>query len=529
MTDWLVQAFVATSLLAGVIFAVRGPVSRAFGARAAYALWALPALRMLMPPLPGWHALYIPVWRLGPDHTTVGLVSPDDAIRLAGTLPVVPAPPPVGDVSPLVHVAGLPWMTVLVLVWLGGAVVWFGWQMLRYHGFLRHALRSATLLTNECGVDVLLTDHVDGPVAAGVIHRRIFLPRDFMTRYAPRERRLALLHEGAHHDRNDILANLAALVMLALHWWNPIAHKAYRLFRADQELACDATVLAGVGNADRHAYGSAVLKSASARMPGVACALSHKDELKRRLQVMARKPIGSPRQWLGFGIAISAIGAGLVVTASGHANVPDEPVISSAEIAQIREEADAARREGLLAAAEARRDARLARDDARHEADDARREGLETAADAQRDARHAADDARREADEARREGMRMAADARREAAVARDEGLRDAARTRREAEVARQSATWATDRASVARGEAVRQIALVRRQMVSECAAKGRTVDPSSSWDRLALCGDSASDIAQRAIAQAWSGFGSAARGHPGASATMPDSDRHDD
>jgi len=95
--------------------------------------------------------------------------------------------------------------------------------------------------------------------------------------------------------------------------------------------------------------------------------------------------------------------------------------------------------------------------------------------------------------------------------------------------VARQSATWATDRASVAGGEAVRQIALVRRQMVSECAAKGRTVDPSSSWDRLALCGDSASDIAQRAIAEAWSGFGFAARGHPGASATMPDSDRHDD
>ena len=80
-----------------------------------------------------------------------------------------------------------------------------------------------------------------------------------MTRYTPSERRLALLHEGAHHDRRDILANLVALAVLALHWWNPLAHRAYRAFRADQELACEVTVLADVENGDRRAYGSAVL------------------------------------------------------------------------------------------------------------------------------------------------------------------------------------------------------------------------------------------------------------------------------
>jgi bla regulator protein BlaR1 len=468
MTDWLVNAFIATSLLASVVFVVRGPVLRAFGARAAYALWALPLLRMLMPPLPGWHVLYIPVWRLGPDHATVGLVSPDEAMRLAGATPIA-AGTPGSDVISAVHVSSVPWLPLVAVVWLAGATFWFGWQMLRYHGFLRHALRSATLLTSECGIDVLLTDHVDGPVAAGVIRRRIFLPHDFMTRYAPRERHLALLHEGAHHDRNDILANLVALVILALHWWNPIAHKAYRLFRADQELACDATVLVGVGNQDRYAYGSAVLKSASARMPGVACALSHKDELKRRIQIMARKPIGWPRHGLGLGIAIAAIGTGLVVTASGFANVPSDAGISSTEIAQIRRQAEMARREGLKAAV----------------------------------------DARREADIARREGWKASVQAHREASLARDEAARNSATVRRQMDVALQAEAWRADGA-IAREDAYRQLASTRQRMVSACAAKGRAVDPSGSWTTLALCGDDVHAIAQRAIAQARSGIATA-------------------
>ena len=71
-------------------------------------------------------------------------------------------------------VLGRPFL--LLAVWLGGELLWFGWQMLRYHGFLRHALRFSKLLTSECGIDVLITPQVDGPVASGVTTRRIFLP-----------------------------------------------------------------------------------------------------------------------------------------------------------------------------------------------------------------------------------------------------------------------------------------------------------------------------------------------------------------
>ena len=61
----------------------------------------------------------------------------------------------------------------------------------------------------------------------------------FARRFTPAEQRLALAHELAHHRRGDLFADLAALLVLALHWFNPIAHRAYRAFRVDQEQACD--------------------------------------------------------------------------------------------------------------------------------------------------------------------------------------------------------------------------------------------------------------------------------------------------
>ncbi len=474
MNAWAFETLVATSVLMALVLIVRNPVARAFGPRAAYALWALPALRVVMPNLPGWRLFYVPVIHLSGEHVAAGLIDPVSAARLAAEDAVAV---PLAPLAAPVHVETIHWQALLLAIWLGGALLWFGWQMLRYQGFLRHALRSSTLLTNECGIDVLVTPQVDGPVAAGVTTRRIFLPADFMTRYTPAERRLALLHEGAHHDRNDILANLVALVVLALHWWNPLAHRAYRAFRADQELACDATILADVGSEDRHAYGSAVLKSVSARMPGVACALSHKDEIKRRLRTMAAPRIGTRRGWAGAVVAVAAIGAGLVATASGHATAVDpDTYLSPTEIAEIRADAAEARREGERAAEEGRRGAE---------------EGRRLAADA-----------RREADESRREAMRERAMALREAARARAEAEIEASHARADALAAAREADTSQQVAYGGGDEGARHIAAVRRSMAARCAARGEPVSADLDWSRLALCGDTGASIAARVNAQ---------------------------
>ena len=50
--NWLAGNLLIASLLVAAVLLLRRPVARWFGARAAYALWLAPALRLVQPPVP---------------------------------------------------------------------------------------------------------------------------------------------------------------------------------------------------------------------------------------------------------------------------------------------------------------------------------------------------------------------------------------------------------------------------------------------------------------------------------------------
>ena len=52
MISWLLDTLLGVTLLMLLVLAVRRPVARFFGAGWAYALWLLPPMRLLLPPLP---------------------------------------------------------------------------------------------------------------------------------------------------------------------------------------------------------------------------------------------------------------------------------------------------------------------------------------------------------------------------------------------------------------------------------------------------------------------------------------------
>ena len=292
---WLGGAVTASFLLMLVVLVLRRPVTRLFGPGVAYALWLLPALRMMLPALPA-------SWL--PGETTM-VFDPPRMVAVTNVQSVVPA-----------DAGGADWLFPALVVWAAGAVVYFAWQLFAHHRFLRQSLAGSALVTRAAGIEVRQCPAVAGPMATGVLRRFILLPADFTARFAPEERRLALAHETAHHCRGDLVANFAGLAMLSLHWFNPLAHLAYRAFRDDQEAACDATVLNAETAERRHAYGSAILKSASCRVPGAACALGHAGAMKRRILIMIDGRRSRTLRIGGGLLAAVLVGGGLIATAS---------------------------------------------------------------------------------------------------------------------------------------------------------------------------------------------------------------------
>ena len=311
---WLIETLIASTGLMLLVLLLRNPVRRIFGAHAAYALWSLPVLRMILPP---FGALFPETAHVNAVTQASGALSEivRDRIVQEMTGPLVAAP----AIAPA-EAAQPAWPMLLVGVWLIGLVLFGIGQLIEYRRFRRFILSEATLQDEvEPGIFLLTSTRVKGPMAFGLQRRVIVFPADADQRFDEEERAMALAHELAHHVRGDLIANAVALVMLCLHWCNPIAWIAYRAFRNDQEIACDADVIDAVrGSHLGHAYGRALVKTASGREYAVACNLTTVDRLKRRLAMLSSKGLSARRRRIGLVMTGAVVLSGLALTASGE-------------------------------------------------------------------------------------------------------------------------------------------------------------------------------------------------------------------
>lgn len=493
MTGWIVETLLGTSLLLLIVLLVREPVARTFGPRIAYLLWLAPALRMVLPPVP---ESWLPS-AVAPVDDMVATMASAPAADVEATLMTVSTAPAAFAADPMVQsgylLPSVDWPMTLLVVWLAGALLFFGWHSLAYWRFTRKVMRDAVTLDQRQSVEIAESASVGAPIAFGFARKMVVLPHNFRARFDALEQRLAIDHELAHHHRGDVRVNFVALAVLALFWWNPLAHFAHAAFRLDQEAACDDTVLDGATPDERSAYALALFKAATGGIPLAACTMAAKNQLKLRLRRIVRSQQGSVPVKAGLTLLAVLVPVGLIGTASNTVAAkavaaveavdpltsadPSEPIDTAdvvdtassediyrpmvedaerrardAEIAANQALARANRplrigddpealadaQEAAREAEEAAREARLDAEEARREAQDMRREAAQAAAEAQREARLAKWEAQREADdaarEAQREAMEAAREAQREAIEAAREARREAAEAAREAE-----------------------------------------------------------------------------------------------
>lgn len=307
MIAWGTATLLASGALMLLVLAVRAPVHRWVGPQLVYALWALPAMRLLLPPLP----LDI----LGPLPLTGNLAGK------ASVLFVGPSVASAASDTPQMSWLGL----ALLAIWLAGAVLLFAVYAVRHLFYCRRLKTHGTVLGRIGTIRIVAAD-IEGPLAFGMFRPFITVPRDFAQDYNPCEQDLALAHERAHHARGDLSANWVSLAVLAAHWWNPVAWVAIRAFRADQEMATDAHVLAHREPASRALYAHVLAKTAGiGALP--ACNLNARSDLKGRLMMIRQTPRSRGRLALGGALLALSATAALAATAG----TPDTSSVAGAK------------------------------------------------------------------------------------------------------------------------------------------------------------------------------------------------------
>lgn len=309
MSGWALHTMIATSALMALVLLIRRPVARLFGARAAYALWLAPGTRLFLPPLP-----------LG----AVDSQSVTEIAMVSGTAAI-----------PFAAVPGYSLGQLLAFGWLSGAALFLLFQVAAHRRFVGDALRQGRWLAgpSATGTELIESAAVHGPLATGILRKRILLPVGLSDRLGERQCRLALAHEQLHHQRMDLHALALSVLVLSLHWFNPLAYVAHRAFRRDLEAACDAQLAQDLGQEDREDYARAIIRCAASPVPHAICTLTTIDDLKRRLK-MLKWTHGRGARLTGTAVAAILAVGGLGITAQAQSK--PEPVVEKSERVEIR-------------------------------------------------------------------------------------------------------------------------------------------------------------------------------------------------
>ncbi len=151
-----------------------------------------------------------------------------------------------------------------------------------------------------------------GPAVLGFFRPRIVTPDSFQKWFTPREQAAILEHERVHLARQDARVNALTALLRCLCWFNPLVHLGARWLRIDQELACDAAVVARA--IPRGDYAKALLKSQMAvtALPVGCNWVGSQHPLIERIALLKRKPPGTARRLTGASLVLlAATSAGL--------------------------------------------------------------------------------------------------------------------------------------------------------------------------------------------------------------------------
>ena len=306
------------------------------------ALWALVAVRLLVPALPESKVSLMPrqvssgslveefaarpveatlrVKKSEPRYVKIIEKNPQIPVRYQGDEAYVEVSEKTLEAPKTVSSDIMPF---LAWIWLGGAAL-----MLAYMGFSYFRIWRKVGACLKRGEGIYICDNISSPFILGIIRPKIYLPSSLKEE----NKAYVIAHEEAHLKRLDHLWKPLGYLLLAFHWFNPLLWAAYILLCRDIEMACDEKVTGREGRAYRQAYSEALFAcSAPARLV-TACPLAF-GEVGVKTRVKSVLHYKKPAFWLLIITLLAcAVAAGCALTNRESSDAPTGPDIPGTEM-----------------------------------------------------------------------------------------------------------------------------------------------------------------------------------------------------
>lgn len=315
--DTVLELSWQAGLIALAVMAVRLVLRKKASRRALCMLWALVALRLLLPvsltvesPV-SLQAEEAPVSRVYHAMQEARTSVPEEAAPApaessGAAAMVVPTEPAAEPVTLRTFARWLPW------IWVIGMGCMAAYMLLSFI-WMRLTLRRAEHVRDN----VYRCTQWSTPFVLGIIAPRIYVPESVSEEDLPQ----VLAHERCHIRRWDHVVKPFAFLLLAVNWFNPVLWAAYVLLGRDMENACDEMALKNADAAQRAAYSRALVSCAAQPKMAAVCPLAFGEvAVKERVKnVLGYK---KPAIWAAVILTAAAVVIGVcLLTKPSYKNV----------------------------------------------------------------------------------------------------------------------------------------------------------------------------------------------------------------
>lgn len=164
---------------------------------------------------------------------------------------------------------------LIAYIWGTGVIIFLMTVIISYFLFLHRKNRNAVKISDnkifsEAKNELRIKRHIrlkassdtDSPMLVGVLFPTVYIP----CREIPDgNMRMVLLHELTHYKRKDLLIKWLAVLVNAIHWFNPLCYLACAALSEACEISCDMSVTKNMSEDNQKLYMQTILNLAAER------------------------------------------------------------------------------------------------------------------------------------------------------------------------------------------------------------------------------------------------------------------------
>lgn len=188
------------------------------------------------------------------------------------------------------------WIAYILCIWFIIVFIFAIYQIIKYRRYITHLLKISEErmynFDNVGTVRVLINNNIRTPYTVGFLRPRIIFHEDIIE---SKHNSAIYKHEYCHAKNHDALVELICLIIICIHWFNPIAILLLFSYSNLCEYVCDDYATEGLSYNERKEFANLLLDLSSPKTMPVVWRnhfVSAKYLLKRRLTYIMKKKFG---------------------------------------------------------------------------------------------------------------------------------------------------------------------------------------------------------------------------------------------